>query len=97
MTTLQDARDVLQRRFIGPEELCRFGWPLSFHGVQAQEIVPSADVLERCAGSHVLVYTPARDASGESITRERMLGWISEADSDKHEKARARLNDGEVH
>ena len=30
-------------------------------------------------------------AAGEPVTRERMLGWIEEADADKGDKARARL------
>lgn len=33
-------------------------------------------------------------ATGEAITRERMLTWIGEADADKGEKARARLSAG---
>lgn len=33
-------------------------------------------------------------ATGEPITRERMVGWIQEADADKYEKARARLTEG---
>src|SRR5678815_4394682 len=30
-------------------------------------------------------------ATGEAVTRERMLAWIEEADAEKGEKARARL------
>jgi hypothetical protein len=30
-------------------------------------------------------------AAGEPVTRDRMLAWIEEADSDRGEKARARL------
>jgi hypothetical protein len=74
-----------------------------------RELVFHAAQLEPAAAAHrtilsevlalrkILLNLQFAVASGEAITRERMLGWIQEADGDKHEKARARLNDGEVH
>ena len=65
--------------------------------VASQESAEHTILAEVLALRKILLNLQFAVASGEAITRERMLGWISEADSDKHEKARARLNDGEVH
>ena len=58
--------------------------------------VPSAAILPRQLGT---IEVPVRAqpilhfavATGELITRDRMLTWIEEADADKGEKARSRL------
>jgi hypothetical protein len=77
-------------------------WTLSTSRPQKRINVPTDPddnrVLE-CAGSQtrsldddVLGTNPKYDvAAGESVTRERMLAWIEEADADKGENARARL------
>ena len=78
-------------------------------GDWVRQVVFKAAQLEPAAAAHrtilsevlalrkILLNLQFAVVTGEAITRDRMIGWIEEADRDKHEKARARLSDGEVH
>jgi len=77
-------------------------------GEWVREVLLKAVLSERAAEAHrtilgevlalrkILLNLQFSVAAGEPVTRERMLAWIEEADSDKGEKARARLTAGTV-
>jgi hypothetical protein len=73
-------------------------------GEWVREVLFKAVRAERTAEAHrtilgellalrkILLNLQFSIAAGEPLTRDRMLGWIEEADADKSEKARARLS-----
>ncbi len=76
-------------------------------GDWVREVVFRAALVDPTAGAHrtilgellalrkILLNLQFAAAAGEPVTRERMLGWIAEADADKTEKASARLTAAE--
>jgi voltage-gated potassium channel Kch len=76
-------------------------------GDWVREVVLRAALVEPAAAAHrtilgevlalrkILLNLQFAAATGEPVTRERMLGWIAEADADKTEKASARLSAAE--
>ncbi len=69
--TIEEARAIMDRNFIGPDELMTLPAPFAFGSLTASEIPFSLDALKEHAGTHILVFTPHVDGMTINWFREQ--------------------------
>jgi hypothetical protein len=88
----------LLKQLAGDQRVGEWVRDVLFKAVLAERTIEAHRTIlgELLALRKILLNLQFSVAAGESVTRDRMLAWIEEADADKGEKARARLAAGSV-